>query len=132
MVGFPGETQKEFEQSCGFVKKVGFAKAHVFSYSRRPGTVADQAPGQVEASVREQRAKIMLQLTQQARQTFLSTQTGRCEEVLFETCDHGGNCQGYTKNYTPVLVPCANDLSGRLQTVKLTDCSRKGCQGVLL
>ena len=132
MVGFPGETQEEFEQSCAFVKKVGFAKVHVFSYSRRPGTVADQAPGQVEASVREQRAKTMLQLAQQARQAFLSTQTGRCEEVLFETRSRDGACQGYTKNYTPVQVRYANDLSGRLQMVKLTAYSRESCQGVLL
>lgn len=57
MVGFPGETAAEFSQSLAFIREIGFAKAHVFAYSRRPGTRADKAPGQVTNAVKEERSR---------------------------------------------------------------------------
>ena len=103
MVGFAGENDEDFEQSMAFVKSVGFAKVHVFPYSRRKGTVADKAPNQVSPNVKDDRAKRMGALVEQSRNTFLNSQLGRTEEVLFERLRHG-YLEGYTKNYTPVHV----------------------------
>ena len=84
MVGFAGETQEEFEQSLQFAREIAFAKVHVFAYSRRPGTRAYDAPGQVPNKVKEERSRQMIQVTKTTQQAFLQAQVGKVEEVLFE------------------------------------------------
>lgn len=131
MVGFPGETEAEFEESYQFVKKIGFAKVHVFSYSRRPGTAADRAPGQIAAAVKEQRSKRMIAMTQQSRLAFLKAQQGFTEEVLFETKRKDGVCEGYTKNYTPVCLKTQEDLCAQVRTAVITGVEGDKCTCVL-
>ena len=101
MVGFAGETEDDFKDSMNFVKQTGFAKVHVFPYSRRKGTVADKAPNQIAPNIKEQRAKEMGELVAESRAEFLKTQVGLTESVLIERLRHG-YLEGYTKNYTPV------------------------------
>ena len=74
MVGFPGETEEEFSQSMAFAKAIGFAKVHVFAYSRRPGTVADKMPEQVSQKEKERRSHRMQEVTEATRQAFLQEQ----------------------------------------------------------
>lgn len=131
MVGFPGETESEFEESYRFVQEIGFAKAHVFSYSRRPGTAADKAPGQVDPAVKEQRSKRMMEMTQQSRLAFLKAQQGLEEEVLFETRRKDGVCEGYTKNYTPVCVRTQDDLCAQVRMAVITGVEGDKCTCVL-
>lgn len=131
MVGFPGETDTEFAESLEFAKNISFAKTHVFSYSRRPGTVADKAPNQIDSQIKDRRSKEMIALTNKTRSDFLQRQIGRKEYVLFER-RHNGVYEGYTKNYTPVFVKTEVNLSGKILPVKITDAVDERCKAVLL
>ncbi len=129
MVGFAGETQEEFEASLAFAEEMGFAKVHVFAYSRRPGTWAYNAPGQVQNRVKEERSRRMILATGKTRLTFYSSQVGRTEEVLFEQAVADNVYEGYTRNYTPVRAASARPLHGLLLPVKLLSAGEDGCLG---
>lgn len=131
MVGFAGESEEDFRQSLEFVQKIGFAKVHVFSYSRRPGTAADKRPGQVPASVKDARSHQMIRLTDQTRKEFLLGQLGRVEEVLVETTLSPLGYEGFTKNYTPVYVDCSPDLCGQIVRVRLEAVLDDHCIGTI-
>ena len=131
MVGFAGETQEEFEQSLQFAREIAFAKVHVFAYSRRPGTRAYDAPGQVPNKVKEERSHQMIQVTKATQQAFLQAQVGKVEEVLFEQQREKGVWEGYTRNYTHVLAPSGKDLSGQLLPVELLEVQGESCVGRL-
>lgn len=131
MVGFAGETQEEFEQSLQFAREIAFAKVHVFAYSRRPGTRAYDAPGQVPNKVKEERSRQMIQVTKTTQQAFLQAQVGKVEEVLFEQQRKQGVWEGYTRNYTHVLAPSGKDLSGQLLPVELLEVQGESCVGRL-
>lgn len=132
MVGFAGETEEEFENSLNFAEQIGFAKVHVFSYSRRKGTVADKLPQQVAPQVKNIRSKKMIALTDKKRSEFLQTQVGRTEPVLFEIKNKRGYYEGYTKNYTPVYVKSQLDLVGRIIDVTITSAENDYCIGTTL
>lgn len=132
MVGFPGETEEEFEKSVDFVKKTGFAKVHVFPYSRRKGTVADKAPNQINEKVKGERSKIMISVTDNSKTEFLQSQKGLVEQVLFETMKNDEYCEGYTKNYTPVHVYTKDNLCGKILSVKITEVCKDYCLGELV
>ena len=129
MVGFPGETEEEFTESLAFEQEIGFAKAHVFVYSRRPGTAAAKAPDQVTPEDGESRSRRMIRAAGETRKTFLGRQVGRREPVLFERALETGVYEGYTENYTPVRAACGSDLSGRIVPVDLTEASDDFCFG---
>ena len=131
MVGFAGETQEEFEQSLQFAREIAFAKVHVFAYSRRPGTRAYDAPGQVPNKVKEERSRQMIQVTKTTQQAFLQAQVGKVEEVLFEQQREQGVWEGYTRNYTHVLASSGKDLSGQLLPVELLEVQGESCVGRL-
>ena len=103
MVGFAGETENEFTESIDFAKKIGFAKAHVFSYSRRKGTFAYNMPNQVPADVKARRSALMIEATNESKIQFLKDQVGTVQPVLFETFENGFYV-GHTPNYTCVKV----------------------------
>ncbi len=118
MVGFPAETQEEFFESVDFVKKIGFARSHVFAYSRRAGTFADKMPDQISNTEKQARSKTMIAVTNECERAFLASQVGKTASVLFETFENGIN-KGYTPNYTLVLAAGA-DMSGIIANVRLT------------
>ncbi len=126
MVGFPGETEDEFIQSLTFVENIGFAKVHIFPYSRRPGTVADKAAHQLSPNVKKDRAARMAQVTQQSTQRFLLSQIGRVEPVLIETRRKDGLYEGYTMNYTPVCVSTIPDHINQIIPIHLTSLDPSG------
>ena len=100
MVGFPEETDEDFEQSLSFARTVGFEKIHVFPYSVRPGTRA-AAMTQVPSAVKEERTQRALALADELRTAWLAAQVGKTVSVLCETKTEGA-VFGYTENYTPV------------------------------
>lgn len=129
MVGFPGETEEEFQKSLDFAKEIGFAKVHVFAYSRRPGTKANDAPDQVAQAVKEQRSRRMIEVTQKTKEDFFTRQIGLTEPVLFERECEKGVYEGYTENYTPVKTHSGESLSGRIVPVKITQALNDFCIG---
>ncbi len=132
MVGFAGETEEEFRSSLDFADYIGFAKVHVFSYSRRKGTVADKMPDQVDPSVKNIRSKQMIEHTDKKRSEFLMSQIGLKEEVLFEMKNRDGYYEGYTKNYTPVYVKSDENIIGHIKEVMIFDSSDDYCLANLL
>ncbi len=132
MTGFPGETEEEFEQSLRFAEKIAFAKVHIFPYSRRKGTVADQSPDQIPNEIKKQRAAAMSRIAEKSRRAFLQSQVGLVQEVLPETRTKDGLFEGYTKNYTPVLIDCDKDMCGCTILAKLTDVKGDYCMGKII
>ncbi|MGN0453085.1 MAG: tRNA (N(6)-L-threonylcarbamoyladenosine(37)-C(2))-methylthiotransferase MtaB [Ruminococcus sp.] len=132
MVGFPGETEEEFNESLEFVKSVGFAKVHVFPFSRREGTVADKLDNQLTKSVKDSRAKIMTDATNLDRAEFIKSQISLLTEVLFEHKNETGMYEGYSLNYTPVYVSSDEDISAKCLNVKITSASDDYCIGELI
>lgn len=129
MVGFAGETEEEFEASLAFVEEMAFAKAHVFAYSRRPGTRAYSMEGQVPNREKEARSHRMLAVARASQQAFLREQVGKEEEVLFEQEKAPGLWEGYTRNYTPVLLASGKRLAGELVRVKLMETQGEAVRG---
>ncbi len=128
MVGFAGESEEEFCESLNFYKEIGFARGHVFAYSRREGTVAAALPSQVDPKEKERRAAIMAKAAAECEESFLKTQVGRTVSVLFETYKDGV-LDGYTENYTRVKMSSGKDLSGQLVSVTLTEAFKDFCIG---
>jgi len=131
MVGFAGETQEEFKESVEYLKSIGFAKSHVFAYSRRKGTVAHSLPDQISKAEKAKRSKIMLLAAAECENNFLSAQVGKTVPVLFETAADG-IAKGYTPNYTPVEVKTENPHTGEILNVKITDAEKDYCIGELV
>ena len=113
MVGFAGETDEEFAQSVAFAKEIGFARAHVFAYSRRKGTRADSFPDQVDEHLKSLRSEEMMKATSASAADFLRSQLGKNVKILAEREVQPGVFEGYTENYTPGRVRGEN-LSGRI------------------
>lgn len=107
IVGFPGETDEEFEATKAFLEKVHFYEMHIFKYSRRKGTVADKMPGQVPDSVKTERSNELLKLADKMSKEYRESNLGNKKGVLFEECqiiDGKKVYTGYTINYIRVNV----------------------------
>ena len=131
MVGFAGETEDEFEQSLAFAREIGFARAHIFAYSKRTGTVAARAKNQVTNAEKRARSQKMIAVTKESETAFLKSQVGKVCSVLFET-KRGNLNEGYTKNYTYVKVDTSADLCGEIRDVRITDTADDYCIGELV
>ncbi len=130
MVGFPGETEEEFRTSMEFVRSIGFARVHIFPYSRRAGTVADRAPDQISPEIKKERASLMDQAAKAGMTGFLASQVGKTEEVLIETLNKSGYYEGYTKNYTQVYVKSDENITGLVVPVNITSVNGEICYGI--
>ena len=123
MVGFPGETEEEFVQSCSFVESIAFARAHVFAYSRRRGTNADRMPNQVDNAEKARRSKKMQAICNRSAEEYAAQYVGKCVSVLLETPYSDGRMDGHTDTYQTVMVKTQKG-EGTLIPVRITD--RKG------
>ena len=110
MVGFAGESEEDFRESVEFVKKIGFARCHIFPYSEREGTVAAKRDGQVPKGEREKRARLMEEICKQSENEFLRNMVGKTVKVLFERENCTEFHQGYSENYTQIKIPRKNSL----------------------
>ncbi len=131
IVGFPGETDAEFEGSYAFCEKIGFSRIHVFSYSPRPTTCAAEMPGQVPDRVKKERSDRMLALAKESARRFHEKFLGREMDVLWEKQENGV-WSGYTGNYIKVYSKGDADLTNKLTKVKLEKVWMDGVGGVLL
>ena len=107
IAGFPGETEEEFRETMAFVEMVGFARIHVFPYSRRAGTVADRMDGQVPENIKRERAQKLIELGNKLETQYVSYMTGTVQRVLFEQPVGGGLAEGYTGQYVRVRAKAA-------------------------
>lgn len=126
MCGFAGETEEEFKTSAKFFEDIGFARAHVFAYSRRPGTVADKAPNQISEETKKQRAKILGSLAVQAEKNYMQSIVGQTRSVLFETVEDG-LLFGYTDDYIRVCMPYCDGVLSTICKVKITKTDKNYC-----
>ena len=120
IVGFPGETEEEFEESRAFVEKVNFYETHIFKYSKRQGTKAAVMPDQVPEQEKTRRSNILLALDEQNRKAYEERFAGRETEILVEEqMEKDGKTYwvGHTKEYIRLAVVSDENLSGRLVRV---------------
>ena len=128
IVGFPGETEDEFEESYSFCQKMEFARIHVFPYSPRPGTEAARMPEQVSSKVKRERSERMLALAEESARNFRQRFLGRTMPVLWEQKTNG-IWSGLTNNYIRVYTRSRKDLTNKLVPVKLERLWRDGVWG---
>ena len=119
MVGFPAESEDAFANTCRAVEDIGFARAHVFRYSRRPGTRADAMPGQVPEEEKNRRSAHLATLARKSAQRFAERFVGRVVPVLFEEWAQG-RCAGLTDTYISAAVSGDPSLVGHVAGVKVT------------
>lgn len=131
LVGFPGEGEREFEESYRFCEKLGFANIHVFPYSTRHGTAATRTPNQVKEKVKKERSQRMLVLAEQSRQKFRQQFLGRTMAVLWERESEQGVWSGLTANYLRVFTRSEQQLTNRLLPVNLIAEHAQGLLGEL-
>jgi len=106
IVGFPGETEENFEETCNLVRMAGFSKVHVFKYSKRSGTPAALMPDQVNPAIKNKRSAMLLKAEEETGKQFLRNQIGTKRQLLIEDIDSKtGTISGYTENYIRVFVP---------------------------
>lgn len=132
MVGFAGETEEDFSESLNFVKEIAFEKVHVFPYSIRKGTRAEKFDGHLDASVKDERCRIMIEETEKIRKEFMKKQIGKTCSVLFETSDNDGYLTGHTANFIPIKVKAPDLFRGEIKDVIVTETTDEFCLGELV
>ena len=122
IVGFPGETEEEFEQSLEFAEKIGFYQMHIFKYSKRKGTVAAGMPGQLTEAQKAERSDRMEEIERKMTEAYISRHEGTEAEVLFEeeAVIAGQNMlTGYTREYVRVAA-ITDARAGDIRRIRLT------------
>lgn len=104
IVGFPGETDEEFNKTYEFLKEIDFYKMHIFKYSPRRGTVAEKMPNQIDGNIKEERSNKLIELSNQNENKHNEEYVGKKVKVLFEEYEEGF-FKGHTTNYIMVKVP---------------------------
>jgi len=134
MIGFPGESDEEFEQSYQFCQLAGFANIHVFPFSPRPGTLAARMPQQIDERVKKERKQRMLELAQKCRHSFHEQFLGQTMPGLWEkeTSLDSGIYSGLTDNYIRVFTPSHDSLTNKIVLVKLVRFHNQGMWGELV
>lgn len=121
IVGFPGETEADFETTCKFAESCGFSKMHIFPFSARKGTPAEKFAGAVTEAVKKERADILGKIDETMHKTFLQAMVGQNAEVLFEQPAGEDYFEGLTGNYQRVFVKSGGrNLGGEILPVKIT------------
>ena len=114
IVGFPGETDEDFEKTLNFVDKIQFSKIHVFKYSNRKGTVASKMKNQVSGVVKKERSKLLIEKSKYYTDKFLDNMLNEPIKVLFESKNDDGYIKGYTTNYIRVKREYNPNLSNKI------------------
>lgn len=129
MVGFPGETDEEFEKSLLFAQRIGFSKIHVFTYSEREGTAAAGFPDKIPEEIKAERYKRMSELDMRLHAEFLSSQTGKIFPVLIQKRTSPDFAYGLTPNYTGVRIYGSNAEKHDVVNVRITTAEKANCVG---
>lgn len=121
IVGFPGESEGEFEETYKFLKDIKLSKMHIFKYSKRAGTKAADMPFQVDGNLKEERSKALIELNHKNEVEFMEGFIGRTMSVLYEEKVSGteNSYVGYTENYLKVIAKSNTDISGKIVPTKV-------------
>ena len=129
ITGFPGETEEEFGETLKFCKEVGFARIHVFPYSRREGTPAASMEGQLPKAVKEERARRLIALGDELADHYRQSLLGTVQDVLFEE-ESGDGASGYTPQYVEVYAKGARQ--EQIAPVRLFKLGKERFEGILI
>lgn len=136
IVGFPDETEADFEDSLDFVREIGFSRLHAFTYSQRPGTAASKMPDQVIKTVKKERVRRMLDLGEELSAAFHQRYVGQELRVLWENnvgaVPAGLRWAGYTDNYIRVHAVGGVDLFNKIRRVRITEAMADGVVGEIV
>lgn len=131
IVGFPGETNEEFNQTYEFLEKTNFYKMHIFKYSPRRGTKAENMPDQIDGKIKEERSKKLIDLSDKNQQEYNKSMIGKTVKVLFEERD-GDYFKGHTDNYIIVKVKTKEDLENSIFNIRIEDLSENELIGEIV
>ena len=134
MVGFPGESEEEFDESYRFCQEIGFANIHVFPYSPRPGTLAAKIPEQVSDKQKKERNQAMLKLAKESANKFCESFLGKILTVLWENEVTPGNgvYSGLSDNYIRVFTKSHQSLTNQLLPVRMVRLYKQGMWGEVI
>ena len=130
IVGFPGETEEEFEKSLSFIRQCRFADMHIFPYSRRPGTPAAEMPGQLPNAVKEERSRRAIAVAQDMSRCYHQELLGTTQAVLVEGME-GEHSVGHAMNYVKIYIPGAYPRN-EIQTVAVKSLYGDGVTGEVI
>lgn len=126
IVGFPGETEEDFNDTYEFIKNLPLSYLHVFPFSVRPGTVAADLKGKVSYQEKIRRSKMLLGLSENKHLSFCRLNIGAETDVLFESAGSRGMISGFTPNYIKTEYPWQQKLCGAIRKVRLAGMSDDG------
>ena len=132
IVGFPGETNEEFDKTYEFLKDIELTHMHVFKYSPRKGTPAATMENQVDPSTKHDRSEKLLQLNEENFKKFGQKMLDKEFNVLFEQKVGDNKYEGLTENYVKVIVESDNDISEQILKVKIKDVKNEFLEGILV
>ena len=129
IVGFPGESEKNFEETINFLQTQPFSKIHVFPFSAREGTLAAEMKNQIDSQTKKNRVEKVLEIAKSKEKIFAEKLIGRMVEIISET-EENNFIDGLTKNYIRVYVPSNQEIKlGEIVRVKIEKLFRNGVAG---
>lgn len=131
IVGYPGETESQFMETYKLIEELGLTHLHVFPYSKRKNTTAAKMDHHIQAGVKKERVKTLINLGKEQQNAFAKKLVGLTDEVLFER-EKDGYFEGYTSHYIKVRVKSDKDLSNQIHNVHLTAYTGQHLEGELL
>lgn len=117
IVGFPNESEKDFKESFDFAKEIEFAKIHVFPYSKKRGTAAEKMPNHLPNSIKNERCRKLLDLSNSCTEKFIEKYVGKTLDVLFEQKNEDGLFEGHTSNYIKIFVTSEKNIQNKILPV---------------
>ena len=121
IVGFPGESEEDYQQSKAFAEEIGFSKIHVFPYSPKKGTPAAERKDQLPNAVKQQRSHDLILASERMTEAFLQAHVGKQKEVLFERMVSPDVYEGHTTNYMKVHAKSTEDLTNQCKMVHMLE-----------
>lgn len=121
IVGFPGESEQDYQQSKAFAEEIGFSKIHVFPYSPKKGTPAAERKDQLPNAVKQQRSHDLILASERMTEAFLQAHVGKEKEVLFERMVSPDVYEGHTTNYMKVHAKSTEDLTNQCKMVHMLE-----------
>lgn len=132
IVGFPGETDDEFEATYKFLKEIELSQMHVFKYSPRKGTPAATMKDQIDPKIKQMRSEKLIDLSNKNNKNFMDKFSNNTVSVLFEMKLENGYYEGLTSNYIRVLVKSDDSIEGKILNVNLINTKDGFIEGILV